>query len=322
MSFPFSRPDTRSTPLWALVLLLFAFWALAQAAAIPFILPLLAVSGESASAGIQTIVIVLALFVSSAALAAGPVIWAGRQEFRDLAELGIRLDDHGWRQYGRGWWIGALYWFALVLLAALLTHFLGHAGVNETKADWSRLADPSLMALLVILFFAFAVQGAAEEILCRGWLMTNVTAKMGIVRGVLISSALFAGLHPQYFFNQGMHISEQQILVGIVGLLAIFTMGLMLAMLSVRDRSIMGAAGMHSSFNFLLIGGSMVFSHVASDQSVAEQFTQSLQDSTSLTSVQPALVVQILLSLFVAGVIYWRFGFPKDNRWHMGEPFD
>lgn len=322
MSFPFSNSHTRPTPIWALVLLLMAFWLLAQAAAMPFVMPLLAASGENPGAGITTIVIVIVLFVSNAALAAGPVIWAGQQENRDLPDLGIRLDEHGWRQYGRGWWIGALYWFALVILAVLLTHLLGRGGGKEASADWSRLGDPSLIALMIVLFFAFAVQGAAEEILCRGWLMTNITAQMGIFRGVIGSAILFACLHPQYFFNQGAHISAQQIMVGLVGLFAIFTMGLMLSMLSLRDRSVMGAAGMHSSFNFLLIGGSMVFSHVASDQSVAEQFTASLQASTTLNTVEPALVIQILLSLFVAWVLYRRVGLPQDDTWSVEDTFD
>lgn len=313
--FPYAPPDTRPTPVWALVMLLFAFWVLAQVAVLPFALPVLLATGGEVTPASMMWIILLTLLVGGAMLAAGPIIWAGRRELRDLPGLGIRLDPYGWRQYGRGWWIGALYWFALVLLAALLTHVLGRAGANEVQADWSRLGDPGLIALLLALLPLFILQGASEEILCRGWLLTNLTARVGLVRGVIGSSLLFACMHPQYFFNQGMRFSSQQVLIGTVGLLAIFTMGVAFAMLSLRDRSIMGAAGMHSAFNYLLVGSGMVFSHVTSDQpGIATVFVQSFANSTDLDSIQLPLIIQILLSASVAGFLFWKFGLPKPEE--------
>lgn len=320
MNYPFvETARTKSSGVGKTALLLAGFWLIAQLATIPFLLPILWSSGIDAqqpSASIRTMIIVMALMIGPAAMALSAIWWSSRYEARTLIDLGIRFDGIGWAQYRIGLRTGFLFAFSLILVASLISYIFGTLQSSDeattTMVYWQNLADPVLWLVLFVLFIAFCIQGGAEEIVCRGWLLSNITARLGLPAGLMVSSALFALLHGHLFFIHGLDISVQQILIGSVGLGAMFAMGLMLAMIAMRDRSIMGAAGMHSGFNFLALSLGVVFTRLASEEtSTFAAIAKVFEQSTSLQRIEPALVAQVLLALFVAWVLLKRFGLPR-----------
>jgi len=318
MKYPFDRTGSGSAPaIWALALLLIGFWLFAQLLTVLVLLPILAqtsASGLSITSGQQIWVTLISLVVASSGLAGAALWWSKRVDRRQLLDLGIRLDIVGWRQYRRGFGTGLLFALALIFLATIWGYITSNGAGDESSGQlaWRNLADPLFWLLLLGLLLAFIVQGGAEEIVCRGWLLTSITRKAGLPVGLIVSSLLFAGLHPHYFFINGFDVSGSQLLIGFVGTSAIFGMGLMLAMIAMRDRSIMGACAMHSAFNFSIIAlGFTSFRLTSETQTLADNFAAAFAGSTSLSQIEPALIVQLSLSFAVAAILWVRVGLPK-----------
>jgi len=323
--YPFANlAHTRQFPTWALILVLIGIWLATQIAgmigygAALFLSTAMFVDGSSVepSAVFMVAGIVMAIAFASIVMIALVLLWSCRQERRGFAELGIKFDRIGWRQYGNGLVIGFLFAFVLILVAALVQAALSfgkdEAEITNFILNRSKLADIRLWVLVIVLALLFAVQGAAEELLCRGWLLGALSAKKDLLYGLFLSSFLFASLHVHYFFIDGLSVSAQQILIGSVAIGAIFAMGLMLGMVSLRDRSIMGAAGLHSAFNFFIITFALIAFLISEEaSSVFDAALDGFSESTSVEGVEPALVVQFITSIFIAAFLYWRFGLPK-----------
>lgn len=94
--------------------------------------------------------------------------------------------------------------------------------------------------LLPVYLLAFIIQSSAEEIFFRGFIMTGISKRIGIVFGVLISSVVFSLAHA---LNGGYSL-----LGGIYYLL----IGAFLALLLLRTNSIWASCGVHGAWNFTI----------------------------------------------------------------------
>ncbi len=99
-------------------------------------------------------------------------------------------------------------------------------------------ATLSHLCFAPLLFLAYLVQGSAEELLCRGFLMSSLCARYGGVRAALISAAVFSFMH---IFNPA---------ISAVGLVNIFLFGLVFASLTQKTRSILPPSLLHAGWNF------------------------------------------------------------------------
>ncbi len=327
MKYPFTDLGrVKYLPVWKIFLIMVAIWFAAQAAAI-FSLVIVAFSNQllfwisdtHIDIGVfSALTIIVTVFLSSLAMIFLVLLWSVGAERKNLADLGVRSDATGWRQYGIGLVGGLLFVLSLVLLVIGAQEIFSFGTTSEKLINllsgWDNLGGSKFWMMVVVLAVLFAVQGASEELFCRGWLLGALAAKRGIVFGLIMSSFLFASLHIHYFFNDGLAISSKQLLIGSIAIGAMFFMGIMFGLFSIRDRSIMGAAGFHSSFNFFAV----VFSMIAILQSeeakeVMEALSQAFSKSTSVQDLTPALVVQLVLSVLVSGFLFWRFGLPKSE---------
>ena len=92
---------------------------------------------------------------------------------------------------------------------------------------------------LVALFFgAFLIQGASEEVLFRGMLLSSMSRKTGVFTAVMLSSALFAAMHLASF-------------EGLLYLLTLFGLGALMAVVTIRTNSLWAACGLHTAWNFV-----------------------------------------------------------------------
>ena len=129
-------------------------------------------------------------------------LWLAGRLFdrRRLVDFGLRLDRHSWLDFLIGLVLGGL----AITAAMLVSLVLGWAKITDT------LVAPETMLGrgFVLNFIAFALlvllAAALEELLCRGYLLTNLAegfhfARTGpgwaIVAAVLLSSGLFGMTH-------------------------------------------------------------------------------------------------------------------------------
>jgi hypothetical protein len=92
--------------------------------------------------------------------------------------------------------------------------------------------------VVALYLAAFMLQGASEEVLFRGFLLSAVSRRIGVFWAAVLSSALFAV----------MHIATLQ---GLLDLMVIFAIGFLLSMITVRTNSLWAACGIHSAWNFV-----------------------------------------------------------------------
>ena len=114
------------------------------------------------------------------------------------------------REYLIGGWLG-IFLVAVTVMPALLTEDIVYNGFSP---------------LILIYLLAFIMQSASEEILFRGYMMTGIASKIGVVLAVIISSALFALIH---LVNGG---------ASILSMISLFLIGAMLALYVVRTNNI------------------------------------------------------------------------------------
>lgn len=117
----------------------------------------------------------------------------------------------------------------LLILALLLCSGYAYVGVARSGAPY-----------LPLLLLSFLVQGSAEELLCRGLVMSAISARHGGRIGAAGSALFFSLLH-------AMNPS-----VTLLGLWNVFLFGLLFAAVTQRTKSLFYACGVHAGWNFFL----------------------------------------------------------------------
>lgn len=120
-----------------------------------------------------------------ALLIAGVLAWTRWAERRPLATIGLR-GRLGGRQAA---WLGAgLVWSAAVTL------LFGAIPGGETGPDLSHVSAAALswLPLFAVLLLLLAFM---EEVVCRGWMLSVLTARAGPAAGMVLSGLVFGALH-------------------------------------------------------------------------------------------------------------------------------
>ena len=92
---------------------------------------------------------------------------------------------------------------------------------------------------------AFIIQGAMEETMCRGFLMTSLSKKVSIPLAILVSSLAFAAPHFSSLFSSNS-------IYGFIGVINLILVSTIFSLLIINGRNIWIACGMHSFWNFSL----------------------------------------------------------------------
>lgn len=135
------------------------------------------------------------------------------------------------RPYLRGLGIGLLIFGSAVLLLALFG-YLEIENSGQGQGIWLTLAGTFLVLL------GWIVQGAAEELLARGFLMPIIGVRWGPVPGVIISALLFSVLHLQ---NPNINF---------ISLANLFLFGLFASLYALYEGGLWGVFAMHTIWNW------------------------------------------------------------------------
>lgn len=132
------------------------------------------------------------------------------------------------KEYGIGLIVGFVI-FSLAVLFCAVTGSLKLSGISSTFA-----------ILPFILFFAgYMIQGMAEEVLCRGYLMVSIGRRYPMWVAVLLNSLFFAALH---LGNAGMSV---------LAFINLTLFGIFASIYFIKRGSIWGIGAIHSIWNFV-----------------------------------------------------------------------
>ncbi len=165
---------------------------------------------------------VVSLFIT-ALLILFTIIYLRRIEKRPLITAGFSRKRIAPR-YAVGFALGVAA-LLLYFSPSLVTEDLQYKGVSM---------------LIPVYLLGFMVQSASEEIFFRGFLMTAISKRTGILTGVLLSSALFSFAH----ITNGDY--------SLLGGIYLALIGAFLALLILRTNSIWASCGFHGAWNFTI----------------------------------------------------------------------
>lgn len=171
------------------------------------------------------------LFVSFGILILVVWSWVRFFEKRSLRSLGFSKIN-ALKKYLKGFLFGILMLTIVISVMALT----GCIGFQQNP----RPLNINLVGVFLLMLIGYIVQGAAEEILMRGWQFQVIAARYKPWLGALISSTLFALLHGT---NNG---------ISILAILNLLLFAILLLFLILKDKSIWGACGWHTAWNWAM----------------------------------------------------------------------
>lgn len=169
----------------------------------------------------------IATLFGTAALIITVLFYCKKIEKRRLSTLGLTKKTI-FPEYAMGLGIGLLM-FVLVLGLNFLFGAVSFDGISF---------QTSMLPTLLFTFLGYMVQGASEELLCRGYFCISVSRWMPLWVGLLANSIAFALLH---LGNPG---------VTPLALLNLFLFGVFMTVYMIRRGNLWGACAIHSVWNF------------------------------------------------------------------------
>lgn len=127
--------------------------------------------------------------------------------------------------------------FLLVLSVAIIimTGTIKYQGIFE-NAD---------VIMIILLIGGFMIQGATEEILCRGIVLHALKEKTSLVTAMIVSTILFILPHWLSLFDGKM-------IYGVIGVINLILISVIFSFLTICFKSIWAACGLHSFWNAIL----------------------------------------------------------------------
>lgn len=182
--------------------------------------------------GAAGLIAFLSIVFSLFALAA--VLWCLFVERRPIASMGLSLRGAGARAF-RGWLIGVGMIVALLGIGVVL-------GAYEVTAFAPAFSAPGQLGAISLLAAAFFIQGGAEEIIHRGWLLSSFAIRRGLRAAIVVSTLLFSLGH----FSPDMALLAHLNIV----LFSVFAV-----LWAIHEKSVIGIAAWHGGWNWMLATG-------------------------------------------------------------------
>ena len=98
---------------------------------------------------------------------------------------------------------------------------------------------------ILLWVLAFGIQGAAEEIMCRGFLLNSLKNKISVPLAILVSSTAFV-------FPHLSSLIEADFVYAVVGIINLYLVSITFSILVLWRSNIWIACGLHSAWNFIL----------------------------------------------------------------------
>lgn len=272
----------RRTPWWLTLIVFFLVFLIgALAAVLTFITP------DDAGPAVEGLLFMIPALVIPYALRIAVIAawlrWYERRPFRSIG-------------FPRGGLGKALTGFAFGLAAMLLVvgimAIAGGVSVRDARPGFTGLA--ALGGVLIVLL-GWAVQGTAEEVMYRGFLL-QLLGRYSVPIAVVVSSALFLLGHQSAF---GLPLA----------MLNLFLSGLFFCVYALREGGLWGPSGFHTAWNFTqgtLLGFLVSGKEVPGGSLVALQTQGSDLIGGGGFGPEGTLICTVVLVALIAGMLLWR----------------
>jgi len=193
-------------------------------------------------------------------------------------------------KYGRGFLLGAaMFGGAVGILAAT-------GGISFEQGDPTQQGLTALGGVFVVLI-GWIVQGGAEEVLFRGWVLPVLGARYRPWIGLLISSLFFALLHG---LNPGLSV---------LAIINLVLFGVFAGLYAMREGSLWGISALHSVWNWVQ-GNFFGFEVSGTNASSGTLLNLKETGADWLTGgtfgPEGGLAVTIIFLIAITVIVFWR----------------
>lgn len=215
-------------------------------------------------------------------------------EKKPLSKIG--LTKH-FGSYFIGAVLGILF-LAVSVIAVILTGSIEFVGVFE---------NPNI-PLIILLTGGFVVQGATEEILCRGIVFHSLKEKTSVGVAANISTAFFIIPHLSSLFVGGA-------IYGVFGIINLFLISTVFSLLTIDFKSLWAACGLHSFWNaalYCILGLNLS----GNDETVAAVFNLQSANENILNGGEYGIEASVVTTavLAVAVFLIWYIGRKRRKK--------
>lgn len=240
--YDLARSGRRLTPWWGVILVGILIAILSQVLSFPVVMAQIVWGGmnvenvDTWAATLPPLVsgfwLSLLLSISFGAMILLVWLWIRFYERRGIATIGFE-PPRALFLYGRGLLLGLASFCAVIGILAPFGFVAVEAG------DPAQVGLAALGGVLLVLIPGWLIQGAAEEVLTRGWMLPTLAARYRPWVGVLVSSLFFAVMH-------GLNPN-----LSILAMLNLFLYGLFAALYALREELLWGICAFHSIWNWV-----------------------------------------------------------------------
>ena len=211
------------------------------------------------------------------------------------------IKDLGFKGKPVSYLTGALIGAALVVISTVVVALTGAIKFNGVFAN----IDTPMVALMLI---CFVLQGAMEEILCRGIVHQLLIKKTSVPVTIGVSAALFTIPH-----LSGMSEGSPEIVA--VAIANLILISVIFSLLTLRFKSIWAACGLHSIWNYIL------YSILGLNLSGIDGTVASVFDMTSVGSnilnggeygIEASIITTMVLSVSIVIIFIFSRKASKD----------
>ncbi|NLT09585.1 MAG: CPBP family intramembrane metalloprotease [Ruminococcus sp.] len=232
---PFNNYDDMPAPILVLKKLLafFICFVLGMLAGNGVIIGIMIACGKDLSKGetfSDNVMALLGLYCMAAIIAVSILYWK-LIEKRKLSEMGVTRNVSGWF-IGAG--IGAL----LIIVSVSVIMLTG-------TIKFSGLSGHFNIAMFLLMFGAYAVQGASEEFLSRGVVFCSLKDKVSLPVAVGANALVFIIPHMDTLF-----VAEPLFIIS--GTIILVIISCVFSFITLRTKNIWAACGLHTVWNFCL----------------------------------------------------------------------
>lgn len=212
------------------------------------------------------------------------VIYCKIVESRGLKVIGFsnRIADY---------FIGAFLAAALIIVITCLNSVL-------SSISFTGLYSSGNNVHLALWLLAFVIQGAAEEVMCRGFLMQTLLKKTSLTVAIIISSTAFAFPH---FFT----LFEAELIYAVIGVVNLYLISTIFSLLVMLRSNIWIACGLHSIWNCVLYA--IMGLSVSGSESKSECVIRFCVEETNILNggeygIEASIITTFVLTLVVFGL--------------------
>ena len=260
-------------------------------------------SFQQAEAYINTLLesdpLMLLMLFSNAAMIFLTILFCVLLQKRTAASMGFVRRKAG-LHYLAGAGVGLLLFSASVLINVLT----GSISIDGFSASFSPL-------LFLLFLVGFGIQGMAEEVLCRGYLMVSLGRRYPVAVAVFLNSAAFSLLH---IFNSG---------ISFLAIINILLVGIVLSLYFLRTGNIWGVGALHSAWNF--VQGNVFGIEVSGINLSCSIFTSSADPAKSFWNggsfgAEGGFSVTIVMVIATLLLLFWKQRKEEQETEHPPHP--